>query len=461
MKRIRCLFAAALILLPLLLSACGTDAPASIFTGDSWCMGFASAEIPLPEGSGQPLYIAGYQNGAEIEGVADLPRASAVYIGAGDGAVLLIGIDCVGLGSGTVGRIRQGLADFTGDTGCISVNVYATHTHAGIDTLGLWGPVAIDGKNDAYTENLIAAAITAAKAAYADRSEGTLHLGSADVGALLYDSREPAEFDPSLHQLRFDPDGEGQNGIRLLFLAAHAESMRGDNRMLSRDFPGALADRIKDASGDDVLFLPGAIGGLIMTRELTEPFDAIKNRDETAAVLAKAALAIRDEAPLSPQLSHARVEMELPLDNTFFFFGKFLGILDNRIRRGASETGYHLYSELGVLKLGEVTLALIPGEIFPELVSGRGLAAGDPEPLASIAARYASDRLLIVGLCNDELGYIVPPSAFLLNKDLPFIETVTDSSGENHYEETNSLGIKTAAIIADAFEAALIKLTGK
>ena len=135
--------------------------------------------------------------------------------------------------------------------------------------------------------------------------------------------------------------------------------------------------------------------------------------------------------------------------------GKFLGILNNKTRRGKSETGYILESELGALRLGSVTFALIPGEIFPELVSGRGLKAEDPESLESIAERYGVEKMIIVGLCNDELGYIVPSSTFKLNDELPYIEPVADGSGENHYEETNSVGIRTAEIIAEAFEKAL------
>ena len=105
-----------------------------------------------------------------------------------------------------------------------------------------------------------------------------------------------------------------------------------------------------------------------------------------------------------------------------------------------------------------MTFALIPGEIFPELVSGRGLKAEDPESLESIAGRYGVEKLVVVGLCNDELGYIVPNSTFKLNDELPYIEPVEDGSGENHYEETNSVGIRTAEKIAEAFEKALLAM---
>ncbi len=445
------------ILIPAL-SACAQDKDAYKSEGNAWCMGFGSVEIALPENSGQPLYIAGYHAGREITGVLDLQRASATWIDTGAGGVLLIGIDCVGLGNDTVQAIRNRLKDFCRKTGCISVNVYATHTHAGIDTLGLWGPAAQDGKNDAFMQNLIDAAVQAAQAAYDDRTEGTLYYGSTLPQDLLYDSRTPHEYDPNLYQLRFAPHDTAQNGIRLLSYASHAESLRGANTLLSRDFPGAVADAIKASTGDDAMFMPGAIGGLIMTRELTEPFDATENMQKTAAILTDAILAIDNEAALSPTLALSRVDVEIPLDNTLFFYYKFLGILGNEVSRGDSMTGYDLHSELSVLQLGEVTLCLMPGEIFPELVSGKGLGEGDPTPLSEIANGYGVQNLLIVGLCNDELGYIIPPSDYLLHPDAPYIDTITDERGENHYEETNSTGIATARILADAFARALEQL---
>ncbi len=440
-----------------LLSSCSPYMKSFSSKEGTWRMGFGSEEIALPEESNQPLYIAGYHAGCEITGVLDLQRANAVWVDTGSNGILLIGIDCVGLGKDTVDTIRKELASFCRKVGCISVNVYATHSHAGADTLGLWGPTAIDGKNQAFMTNLINAAVSAAKEAYADRCAGTLHYGNTVPEDMLHDSRLPIEYDPILHQLRFIPSDESKNGIRLLSYAAHAESLRGDNTMLSRDFPGTLADNLLQACGDDMLYLPSAIGGLIMTRELVTPFDAVTNMQYTAERITESVLSICDETELSPNLSFSSVSMQVPLDNTLFFYYKFLGILGNETSRGKSDTGYVIHSELSVLTLGSVTFALIPGEIFPELVSGQGLSDGDPEALEHIAARYGVERLLIVGLCNDELGYIMPPSDFLLNDELPYIETVTDDMGENHYEETNSTGRETAARIAKAFETALKK----
>ena len=450
----------------------------SVFSakGERWEIGFSSVEIEVPEDPETPLYIAGYMSGEEYTEIIDPQRANAVWLGCdGDGSgMLLIGVDCVGLGSDTVDRIRVGLADFAAEANCSAIAVYATHTHAGIDTLGLWGPYAQDGKNAEFVDNVVTAAITAGKAAYEDRSAGALYYGQTEAENLQYDSRYPLVYDENMHQLRFVPDDSAYNGIRLVFFAAHAESLRGDNLYISRDFPGVMADEIKAACGDDMLFIPGAIGGLIMTPEILDkslddgtPQYHVDNCQLTGELLARMILTTiteYTETEVPPMLSYAECDFDVPLDNTVFLLYKFLGILGNESARGTdSETGYYLTSRCAAIRFGDsITAALIPGEIFPELVyedtdfaaAGTGYElTGETFPsLTRLAAQYDCGTLLIGGLCNDELGYILPPRDFMVNPDLPYLEKIVDESGENHYEETNSAGIRTAQVLFAAME---------
>lgn len=435
-----------------------------------WCVGFGQREIPLPENAG-PLYIAGYRNGYEITGVLDLPRATAVWLDCGEDGVLLIGIDCVGLSRAYVEQIRASLADECRAWHCAQVNVYATHTHAGVDTMGLWGKVGRDGKNEAFLQNLLQAARDAAIDAHADRRAGTLSYGRAATVSLQRDSRLPYEYDPYLHQLKFVPD-DGSAGLRIVNYAAHAESLRGQNTLLSRDYPGVLADLLLERTGERMLFMPGAIGGLIMTQEFEKnangSLNAEKNLDTTGRLLLGTLLRVSNERPLPATLSIAQTELTVPLDNTAFLLARMLGILNARAVPGAGATGYALESELSVLQVGDLYLALIPGELFPELVTGRYLSSTaaapereNPEPLSDIMTRYGLDAnsLLICGLANDELGYIVPPNDFLLHPDTPYFANAYDSAGRRHYEETNSVGPETASVIAAGFEACLSQLS--
>ena len=61
-------------------------------------------------------------------------------------------------------------------------------------------------------------------------------------------------------------------------------------------------------------------------------------------------------------------------------------------------------------------------------------------------------------MCNDEIGYIVPPSDFLVNEEYPYVQNRLDQYGENHYEETNSVGENAAYVIINAVEKALKRL---
>jgi hypothetical protein len=155
---------------------------------------------------------------------------------------------------------------------------------------------------------------------------------------------------------------------------------------------------------------------------------------------------------LEPNLAISRVEWETELDNTLFMYYKFLGILGNSSRQDLLGR-YYLTTELSVIRLGDLGLTLVPGELFPELVKGTGRAE-DPRGLAQIARDHGMEDMLILGLANDEIGYIVPPSDFVLDGELPYVR---EAEGD-HYEETNSVGPNCARDLAEALEKALNKL---
>ena len=451
-----------------------------------WSYGFGIRPIIAPSHvDGKGLYIAGYNSGWYAAGYLnrnvmktyqnmggklqdddpDYSEARAAWIDAGAGGILLIGIDCVGLSKPVIDTIRDRLFTLCAEHNCISVNVFSTHSHASADSFGMWGPLAVDGKNDEYMEALVNAAVAAATVAMTSRYTGELRYGQATTEGMIYDSRDPQVYDPDVHQLRF-ANADGGPGLRLMFYGAHAESMRGDNVLLSRDFPGLMCDVVTYETGDYTMFLPGAIGGLMYTNILTEGyFDAVDNMELTGNAMAQYVLSIKpsDETVIPPELSVARTLFTAEMDNPLYLCLKFLGVLENEVVEGDSDSGYLVCSEMSVLRLGDLHIVCMPGEIFPELVFGGeyhyyGTHGENPTPLREIAAGYGVEDMLIIGLCNDELGYIVPPSDFLVNEAAPYIEKIEDITGENHYEETNSLGPKTAHTIAETFDALLVAL---
>lgn len=102
---------------------------------------------------------------------------------------------------------------------------------------------------------------------------------------------------------------------------------------------------------------------------------------------------------------------------------------------------------------------IVPGEITP------GLAWSGGDTLAERALRMrgfghptlsesAGRDLLVFGLCNDELGYVVPDNDYCMFH-VPFghdmVRRLMQTSPYDHYAELLSPGPRTASAIAEAF----------
>ena len=416
--------------------------------------GYAEYEL-IPNDTSGPLYISGYKQGVEIEGVLDYQKVKAIYINYYGNEVLMISIDCIGLSSNTINKIRQGINKD------ININVAATHTHAGIDTLGLWGPVAMNGKNESFMNLLIETAIKAGNEAIINNKQGILTFGKTQTKDILEDSRYPYIYDDNIYQLRFIPDDKSE-AIRMIFYGAHAEALRGDNNLLSADFPGYMSKVIKENTGDNCIYFNGAIGGLIMTKVFDNQ-NLVNNMYITGEKLAECVLSIKEEKLVDGQLKQETIEFDIELENTLYRYYKFLGILDNPINFNIFKGKYYFKTETSVLQISNLTFILIPGEIFPELVLGGSYINPEgnnlnPQTIQELTLGKNIENLIIIGLCNDEIGYIIPPSDFLVDEKYPYINKYEDQNGENHYEETNSVGINAAYELITAIKEALSKI---
>ncbi len=112
-----------------------------------------------------------------------------------------------------------------------------------------------------------------------------------------------------------------------------------------------------------------------------------------------------------------------------------------------------LRTEIAYLRLGELEVAAIPGEIYPELVLSKVQDPVDPgadfpdapiEP--GIYAQMRGPHRMIVGLANDEIGYIIPKRQW--DEKPPFCYGRKTAQ----YGEVNSLGPDTAPLLCEAFK---------
>ena len=426
----------------------------------------------------------------------------AVVLEQGDLRFALVTADTVGIFRPDVERVRTALQDAGLDVDLLVV--HAIHDHEGPDTMGLWGPdLLTSGYDPAYGEQWRATAVEAVTAAIDElRPVAAMTLGNVDastydpmkgVANVLRDSRDPWVVDPLVGAARL-VDEEGQTIVTLLSWACHPETAADENTLWSADYIHALRRTIEQGSqwstapgrsgvGGTAVFISGALGGMMTSLgvEVTNPDGqtyqaaSFEKADSLGQIIGEMALDALDAGEVieTPQLRFMAQSFELAVDNTNFIYAFENGILDRDIIDVSGEQG--IVTEMALVDLGPLRMLTVPGELLPELAVGGydgshihapGVPLVDPANpnppdlesapvgpylLERVAAGDTLRTPWIIGLGNDELGYIIPEYDFILDDLIPYFQ---EAEGD-HYEETNSVGPHMAGVV-DAQADALI-----
>ncbi|MDR2753435.1 MAG: hypothetical protein LBB50_03910, partial [Oscillospiraceae bacterium] len=239
--------------------------------GTCFTAGFAKADIMPDDLPQKPYWVAGYRTGNRAAGVLDPMTCSALWLddNSGRGGVCFVSIDNVGMSSYDSDQIKASLRQELAHRGCRGLFICSCHNHAGIDTLGYWGPLPRTGRNPKYMGILYRGVRQVILNAYAGRKEGTLFHGTIDAPPVLRDTRLPEVWNNTLSRLRFVPN-DGSTETWLLHFASHSEALLGKNNLVSADFPCYLRRRVLAQAGAEVIYFIGCEGGLIRPKELDE-----------------------------------------------------------------------------------------------------------------------------------------------------------------------------------------------
>jgi hypothetical protein len=368
-------------------------------------------------GKWDPVYLAGFSLGRTALGVHDPLWVRGVVFERSGRRVLLLACDLIGLLQGRVRQLRARLGD-VGD-----VILCSTHTHSGPDTVGLWGPFpAISGVSEEYLKKLEDAVLACARRALETRVPAVLLAGSATVEGVCKDIRPPDIRDEVAPAL-LARDRSGRAIAVIVGFAMHPEGMGSKNRQVSSDYPHYLRQALeRDYPGATALFVSQDLGGM-QTPDIKEhTWGEIERCGEAIAQGARRALEGARPIPV-PEIKFARAEVEFPLENrrflALFHAGTFGKDAAGLVRSSGGQV--RLVSEVCAARLGEVVFVTVPGEALPEV--GRQI-------FALVDARVK----FLVGLGQDEIGYILPKEDFDPKK----------------YEESMSLGPETAPTLLDA-----------
>jgi hypothetical protein len=447
----------------------GSVPPAASPT-DSLQAGFAEADITPTLGK-KPVYLAGFGHNRRATGVHDPLKARVVVLRQGTRKLALVSLDLIGFFLPEVETIRRRLPGFT------YLLVSSTHNHEGPDTLGLWGPNTLtSGVDRQYIQKVQEAVVQAVRRADTACRPVRAEIGRAQAPELLHDNRLPIVKHDELVALRLREEATGKPAGLLINWHCHPETLGSKNTLISADFVAATVGYLERRQQCPVVYFSGSVGGLMTSlelpvrdahgRELADgTFEKTWRYGELVGQLAERALAGAQAVRLTP-FQVRRCTVYLPLDNRLYLLGWRLGVVEREAflwsgskdqaqpLKGPLPAGRRaaLRTEIGWLRLGEVDIAAIPGEIYPELVLDKVQDPPDPgadfpqapiEP--AIYKQLPGPYRLLFGLANDEIGYIIPKRQW--DERPPYCYKLS----RPQYGEVNSVGPETAPLLCAAF----------
>lgn len=347
----------------------------------------------------QPAYLAGLSGPRLSDGVHDDLYARALAFSQGDVVVILVGLDVIGYARDRVAGVKADLS--ARGVPADGLIVTATHQHSGPDTIGLWGPSEAEtGVDEEYMRFLAAQIVDAAAEAYANRLAASVSVGARTIPDGVARNARAPEYDDELRVLHFT-DGDGSTIASLVNFTAHPETLWSDSMKITADYPGHVYRLVEEAFGGVTVFINGALGGMVTVASAANTFAECERIG--TAVAETAIRAIQDASEVSPALRHDRRVFTTPMANAGFRAAVAAGVIPVGPDTDTVET------EVSLIQIGDVALATVPGELLPSL----GFELRD-----AMRERLGVGSPFILGLANDELGYILASDQF----DLPLYE---------------------------------------
>ncbi len=482
-----------------------------------WHLGFGKASM-VPENlkDGSKEYYTGGYFTQKINGVYDDQGANAIAISdnSGRGTVIMAAIDGIGVCNADIRTIRaeaeRKIKEKGIESDIVAININSTHCHTVIDTQGFglapliktifqnlfsflpfvektrsidpeFYELMIDGASDAIAE------------AYMNKEPGELYyFETAGIGysernnnylddeyGYIFNKRYDMEgYQHVIACFEFVPDNASSAPTVLANVGGHPTTINRATKLLSADFPNYIEYKM-NAAGMNFMFIQGAQSpisvhkGNVKTEEILEEINAeiaaepitsdYQDAKKLGYEFARLIIEAEENAKrVEPVINVKMSEVTVPLEYGLMELGAVSGLLGmTTVRDKSAPAGYSIISEVGYLEIGtELVMLTVPGELIPQLVYGNVVDKTQSYLGKDWELEYTSDivaegkTVLVMGLCNDAIGYIVPDNDYA-----PFIADSlwnTDlgeklfGKPQRHYEEMLSTGSKAGSTVIGA-----------
>ncbi|NLX92694.1 MAG: hypothetical protein GXZ02_02310 [Clostridiales bacterium] len=440
--------------------------------GAKWKFGYARASLTPDDYLLKDYYLGGFLNYPPntVKSVLDDIAVRAVCLddGSGRGAAVFAVIVCIGLSGTDVRSIRALLADFAKANNIVSINISSSHCHSGIDTQGIWGVLPdilknnvvqikrgnfdnlISGRDPEFMDSLHKKTAGAITQAFADQKAGKLMFKTFNDLKYSHDKRKvgPKVVDENMTKLHFIPDDGSAETVGVL-MAAHPTALDATMGELSADYIYYIEEEV-NKSGSNFIFFQGPQLAVGVDRSFVSEDTPGRGFQAYGREIGKYLLGITvdEEEKILPILNVRNAEVFVPAGNFFMLTLLGAGIVNNQVVKTGRRTKDIMFvTEVGYVELGKtLRLAMMPGEFAPEMLLGgtsnseescTGMNWDFP-PMKKMLADGTD--LIVIGLCNDSIGYILPDNDYGCIFD------------DGHYEEAVSAGAQTGSSLVGAFE---------
>lgn len=452
------------------------EAPAP---GAVWNLGYGSGSIQTGNEMDGKHYVGGslsFPNPKTVSTVYDDQRVRCVALndGSGRGTVVFAVVDAFGLSNTDVAGIRAQLADYAKANNLVGINIAVLHQHSCVDTFGMNGdllkmvftnPAAnvanklfgtdialLDGRNPEFMANLYNVTEQAVKTAVETMEEGKMYYSTADIEDLLREKRDPYVVDGDLHRFRFVP-ADGSKETWIVDSPSHCVGNGAAGTEVTGDYPYYMEQIINKQENANFMMVLGA--ELAISSDY-EPLNLPENYESIEGINAYGTELVRrlveestEEVEVAPLLNFKMAQYYVPVTNQILLFAGKLGAISNTVvGLDAMDREAEILTEIGYLELGtDIAVALVPGELEAAIAYGGCLGADDSWTYEdfdypSMQEVVGEDKkLLVFGLMNDQVGYILPDNEFksLLAGENEEIVASGNKAGSNTIEAFMSL----------------------
>lgn len=414
--------------------------------GNYWSLGYSSRSLIPDDFESGKYYLGRDLMNKKAEGIYDDMRIRVAVLddNSGDGAVVLAGIDALGVTSTDVRAIRAGVLEYCRNNGIAvsSINIMSTHAHSALDTqgvsteffyklfassihnlLGLQGELPFMEAPAYFKQYFIGQSILAITEAFEDMEKGSLYFDSIDASEYIKDKRKlvSKEDIPEIASLYFIPDS-GSEATYIADITCHPTSFSANNGLVASDYIYYIDQYIKAQEGANFVMIQGAVGQL--TRDNTDidttGMDEWEEKGADTKFLGETfgeyIISAEYETELEPIINAHHEEMLVTPENSILALACKVNLVNNQVYY--TEDGVGIISEIGYLEFGnKVGFALFPGELYPEVFWGHEIIGdttwdGSEWKYSSLHNSVDGVKVYAVSLANDALGYVLTDDNF-------------------------------------------------